>query len=92
MDEISIVNLLNTIKSKTSSFQWQLTCKYDNGKGVTVMEITFFDQRTNGNFGKVIYKNTSGEVIQGNYKNLPPFEKGMGVMDAILDIMNFENA
>lgn len=56
------------------------------------MEITFFDQRTNGNFGKVVYKNTSGEVIQGNYKNLPPFEKGMGVMDAILDIMNFENA
>ncbi len=90
MDEIAIVNLLNTIKDKTTSFHWQLTCKYDNGKGVTVMEIVFYDPGTNGNFGNLIYKNESGEVVQGKYKTLPAFEKGMIITDAILDIMNFE--
>ena len=56
------------------------------------MEITFYDPHNNGNYGKLLYKNSTGEVLEGNYKTLPTFEKGIAVMDAILDIMNFESA
>ncbi len=90
MDEASLEHMLNAIRKKIPDFHWKTSSKYDNGKGVMLMEISFFDPTTNGNHGKLVYKSKTGELLNGWYKGLKTVERDLLVTDAILDIMNYE--
>ncbi len=92
MDEITLVNLLNKICEKNSYLNWKLNCKYNDGQDHSIMQISLFNSRDNHKAGSVTFSMDTGSVIEGKYESLMPFQPKVQLVDALLDILNYENS
>ncbi len=92
MDEITLVNLLNKICEKNSYLDWKLNCKYNDEENHSIMQISLYNSRDNHQAGALTFSMDSGEIIEGKYESLMPFNPHIQLVDALLDILNYENS
>lgn len=92
MDEITLVNLLNKICEKNSHLNWKLNCKYNDEEDRSIMQISLYNSRDDHKAGTVTFSMDTGTVIDGKYESLMPFNKQVQLVDALLDILNYENS
>ena len=92
MDEITLVNLLNKICEKNTHLNWKLNCKYNDDDDHSIMQISLFNSRSNKKAGPVTFSMENGLVIDGSYESLMPFNKKILLVDALLDILYYENS
>lgn len=90
MDEITLVNLLNKICETNTSLSWQINCKYNNGTDTSIMEVHLFEAESGNKTGWLVFRMENGKVLNGKYKSMVPFDKSIGLVDALLEILHYE--
>ncbi|MDH5610552.1 MAG: hypothetical protein OEY56_13825 [Cyclobacteriaceae bacterium] len=92
MDEITMINLLNEICSKNPPLFWKINCKYHDGLDKSIMEIALFDPGRKVRSGYILFEMDESKILQGRYRSMVPFQPNTNLIDALLEILQFESA
>lgn len=90
VDEITLANLLNHISSRHENLSWQLTTKFCDGIGVTLLDITFYEFLPKREKGRICFQLETGEVKNFSYSGLTVPEVPLHVFDLLLDVNKLE--
>ena len=95
MDEITLINILNTLSKYNPRLNWALNCAYSNGMDQSFMEIKVIDRyldRLNSSKirGKILFDMDSGEVVKVIYHGLSKPRMPLQITDMLLDILSLE--
>jgi len=91
MDEITLVNLLNKICEKNPHLTWNLTCRYNEELNQAIMETKLMDKESETSRGSIVFAMDTGNIIRGKYLGLFSFQPSTAMVDALLEILHYEN-
>ena len=90
VDEITLANLLNHISSRHENLSWQLTTRFSDGGGVTLLDITFYEFLPKREKGRISFQLETGEVKNFRYSGLNVPGVSMHVFDLLLCVNKLE--
>lgn len=91
MDEITLINLLNTICEKNGQLTWKLNCRYQEESDTSVMQVQLMHGYRGPSAGTITFLLETGKIIEGNHQGMVEFRKSTHLVDALLDILYYEN-
>jgi hypothetical protein len=91
MDEVTMVNLLDTICEKNTELSWKIKCRYSDGVDQHIMEVGLCNQLLDKQITSIIFKMESGAILRGRHKGVPSFQRGTKLIDALLEILHYES-
>ena len=91
MDEITLINLLNKLCDR-ERLTWKIGCKYQDGMDHSILQISILNQESGGEQTRIVFRIETGQVLFGHHKGVIKFSSSTKVIDALLDIMIFEDA
>lgn len=92
MDEVTLVNLLNKICEKNEDLTWKLNCKYSDGMGTSVMQLSLIQKATKKETATITFCMETGKISYGKYNGLIAFQPSTRLLDVLLDILHYESA
>ncbi|MEL7145307.1 MAG: hypothetical protein AAFO69_02985 [Bacteroidota bacterium] len=90
VDKQEINGILNSIKDKVPTLDWDFVSKYHNGEHSSIMELRLFRVSSTKYFGRFIFNGSSGRLLEGRYGKTLQFNNGPDLLDALLEVLFFE--
>jgi hypothetical protein len=85
----AVKELLDKLVHDLPGYRWDSLCSYNDGQGVTLIELNIFRRDGQETAGRIAYQLETGEVFRFHYAPIRDHAPE-SILDFLLDVYNFE--